>query len=121
MMPPSEPPTVLLRKALCRACEHLASNPTVDSMAGFVSLHDIKVMIHNMFGGPVEEKEILDLCETEGNHANGGGSFELRRDEHGRNWIRFDLDHGNAPPKPAPIHRAVGAPGEIGASTAARG
>lgn len=117
MMPPSEPPTVLLRKALCRACEHLASNPTVDSMAGFVSLHDIKVMIHNMIGG-VEEKDILILCDTEGNHANGGGSFEMREDEHGRNWIRFDR-HG--PPKPAPIHRAVGAPGEIGASTAARG
>ncbi|KAK1831815.1 salt tolerance down-regulator-domain-containing protein [Podospora conica] len=111
-MPPSEPPTVLLRKALCRACENLAGNPSADPMEGFVSLDDIKTMIHHNFGA-AEDKDILNLCETEGNYGNGGGSFEVRQDEHGRNWIRFD--QGNGPPKPAPIHRAVGAPGEIGA------
>jgi hypothetical protein len=116
-VPPSEPPYVVIRKMLCRACEELdaaARDPDggASSEDGFVSLDDIKAKLGQLQGGPVDEKELLEICETEGNHQNGGGSFDLRDDGSGKKSIRWDASTGRTNPRP--IQRAVGAPGEIG-------
>ena len=111
-----------LRKSVCRACQQLVTSPGVLSKGGYVALHDVSKLIPT-----AEEKAIQLVCETEGNHANGGGSFDVTN-ENGTMWIRFNPGAGQ--PRAAPIHRAVGAPGEAGshppifhsgASTAATG
>jgi hypothetical protein len=115
--PPSEPRYVVIRKMLCRACEELdAASRDADSATsgfeGFVSLDDVKTKFGQFQGGHVDDKELLDMCETEGNLHNGGGSFDLREDGSGKKFIRWDPSNGRSNPRP--IQRAVGAPGEIG-------
>jgi len=115
--PSSEPRYVVIRKMLCRACEQLGAvsrdaGGASNGLEGFASLDDVKAKFSQFQGGHVEEKELLDMCETEGNLHNGGGSFDLRDDSSGKKFIRWDPNSGRANPRP--IQRAVGAPGEIG-------
>jgi hypothetical protein len=110
---PIEPRSVAVRKMLRRACEELADaeGKKADGKAGandsFVPLERIKtqVEIFNL-GYPVDEKELLDICETEGNEVNGGGSFDVRDSEPGVKLIRFVS--GNERPMPQPVQKAVG-------------
>jgi hypothetical protein len=90
---------------LCRACRNLEGS----SPDGFHSINSIREQIEHLNPPreePVLEKEILDLCETEGNPNNGGGYFDVRLESDGRKFIRFEPD--------VPTHRSVGAPGDIG-------
>jgi hypothetical protein len=99
---------------LRRACEELADgvgkqdgNSPQQAPVKFIPLEKIKAQIE-MFnhGHPVEEKEILDICETEGNEVNGGGSFDVRDDDKGGKLIRFVS--GDEQRTPQPVQRAVG-------------
>lgn len=54
-------------------------------------------------------KEMLDICDTEGNPQNGGGSFLIRDDENGH-FVKFEPDTKSA----ASGHRGSIGPGEIG-------
>ena len=42
---------------------------------------------------PVHMLEMLDICDTEGNSQNGGGSFVTRADDQVGLLIRFDPGH----------------------------
>ncbi|KAK4234677.1 salt tolerance down-regulator-domain-containing protein [Achaetomium macrosporum] len=110
---PMEPRSVAVRKMLRRACEELADagnkqdENSSQAPVKFIPLEKIKAQIE-MFnhGHPVEEKEILDICETEGNEINGGGSFDVRDDDNGGKLIRFVS--GNEQRTPQPVQKAVG-------------
>lgn len=108
---PSQPHgrSVSIRLMLCRACKNLE----VASPGGFTDINSIIDYLSSSSEGPVSEKEILDICETEGNHLNGGGSFEIRKDSKGHYSIRHEND--------MPPHRPVGAPGEIGSPVVGAG
>jgi hypothetical protein len=54
-------------------------------------------------------KEMLDICDTEGNTQNGGGSFLTKSDETGE-YVKFEPDTNSA----ASGHRGSIVPGEIG-------
>lgn len=54
-------------------------------------------------------KEMLDICDTEGNTQNGGGSFLTKKDETGV-FVKFELDDNSA----VSGHRGSIVPGEIG-------
>lgn len=59
--------------------------------------------------GPIQLGEMLDICDTEGNAQNGGGSFTVRTEGSRGTLVKFEAD--------ASISvngRAVAAPGEIG-------
>lgn len=102
---PSQPRSVAIRLMMIRACRNLQGS-TPD---GFFDINAVKEQleaVHSPRDEPLSEKEILDICDTEGNATNGGGSFEVRNDS-GRLLIRYESD------VPA-NHRPVGAPGEIG-------
>ncbi|KAI2617620.1 salt tolerance down-regulator-domain-containing protein [Hypomontagnella submonticulosa] len=110
----SLPRSVTVRQTLVSTCKELevhAADPD-----GYISLSDIKAHVDSV-GVPghdsITEKELEDICETEGNAQNGGGSFDIRRDENGKVAIRFQADKGSPS---APFPRSVGAraPGEIG-------
>ncbi|KAK3390591.1 salt tolerance down-regulator-domain-containing protein [Podospora didyma] len=111
----SVPRSVHVRKMLSRACRELADSESkkVDgSEDGFISLDNIRAQVQLINSGqPVDEAELLDMCETEGNEVNGGGSFDVREDRSGKMSIRY-VDDGRSNPRPH--RRAVGAPGEIG-------
>ncbi|KAL2018502.1 hypothetical protein VTK56DRAFT_787 [Thermocarpiscus australiensis] len=110
---PIEPRSVAVRKMLRRACEELASaegkkaEGKAEASDLFIPLEKIKAQV-DVFnhGHPVDEKELLDICETEGNEVNGGGSFDVQEDGQGRKSIRFVS--GNERPTPQPVQRAVG-------------
>jgi hypothetical protein len=103
---PSQPRSVAVRLMLCRACKILEGT----SQDSFHSINAIREQVERL-GSPRDEritdKEFLDLCETEGNINNGGGSFEVREEDDGRIFIRHDPGITSAP-------RPLGAPGEIG-------
>lgn len=99
----SQPRPVAVRLMMCRACKNLEGS-TSD---GFYDIHSVLEQVgHQNPEAPVSEKELLEICETEGSSTNGGGSFEVRKDENARHFIRFEND--------SPSHRLIGAPGEIG-------
>lgn len=110
---PIEPRSVAVRKMLRRACEELghAESRTVEGRVevsdNFIALERIKTQVELFnHGHAVDEKELLDICETEGNEVNGGGSFDVRDDNQGSKSIRFVS--GNERPTPQPVQRAVG-------------
>ncbi|RKF73084.1 Stress response protein nst1 [Golovinomyces cichoracearum] len=102
---PAQSRPVGVRLMICRACKNL-EGVTPD---GFNSISVIKEQVEQMNPPgeqPVSEKEILDICETEGNAINGGGSFDIREEGNGFCSIRYENE--------TPPHRPLGAPGEIG-------
>jgi hypothetical protein len=102
---PSQPRSVVIRLLICQACKTLeGSNPD-----GYYDINAIKEQVDqaSQLDQPVSEQELLDICETEGSAINGGGSFDIRKENKGHYSIRYEDD------LPAP-HRPVGAPGEIG-------
>lgn len=54
-------------------------------------------------------KEMLDICDTEGNSQNGGGSFSIKSDSMGE-FVKFEPDTNSA----TSGHRGSIVPGEIG-------
>lgn len=100
---PIEPRAVTVRKMLQRACEKLAT----EGKNNFIPLEQIKAQVEVFnHGQGVDEKELLDICETEGNDFNGGGNFDVQEDGKGGKSIRFVS--GNEQPIPQPVQRAVG-------------
>lgn len=59
--------------------------------------------------GPIQLSEMLDICDTEGNAQNGGGSFTVRTEESRGTFVKFEADDSISV-----NGRAVAAPGEIG-------
>jgi actin-related protein len=103
---PGQPRSVAVRQMLCTACKNLEGA----SPDGFHSINAIREQIERLNpprDEPISEKELLDLCETEGNPNNGGGYFDVRQESDGRILIRFEPDVPSN-------HRTVGAPGDIG-------
>ncbi|KAI1863049.1 hypothetical protein JX265_009095 [Neoarthrinium moseri] len=109
-MRPVQPRTVQVRLMLCRACRELEGHATDEN--GFVDISTVKGHVDSInTSEPVSEPELLEMCETEGSAHNGGGSFDIRRDEKsGKMLIRYDANGGT----PIMAARNVGAPGEIG-------
>jgi hypothetical protein len=118
----SQPRTVVIRQMLCRAWKDLFEldkagiTPAKDS---FFPLASIKMRVDQMnTGEPVTDSELLDMCDTEGNASNGGGSFDVKRDGiSNQAFVRWNADSGGSDG----TQRAVGAPGEIGSPSLAQG
>lgn len=53
--------------------------------------------------------EMLEICDTEGNHQNGGGSFSVKENEKTR-YVKFEPDTNSA----ISGHRGSLVPGDIG-------
>ncbi|KAI1383091.1 salt tolerance down-regulator-domain-containing protein [Hypoxylon trugodes] len=107
---PAQPRSIAIRRMLISACKELEAH----AADGYIELPAIKGHIDNLnLQGqePVSEKELLDMCDTEGNLHNGGGSFSIQRVEGGKVLIRYEPD---PPSASTSFNRNVGAPGEIG-------
>lgn len=106
---PSQPRSIAVRLMLCRACKNL-EGASPDDFHSISSIRDQVERLSSARDERITEKELLELCETEGNVNNGGGSFEIRDEGDGRIAIRYL----GITPTPRP----VGAPGEIGSPVA---
>ncbi|KAI2628408.1 hypothetical protein GGS21DRAFT_242527 [Xylaria nigripes] len=106
------PRSVFVRQLLIRACKEL--DKYAADATGYIDLSILKGHVDSITPSPPEsirETELLEICETEGNPQNGGGSFDIRRDKNDRIAVRFDKGAGS---RHASFPRTVGAPGEIG-------
>ncbi|KAI1371653.1 hypothetical protein F4677DRAFT_434759 [Hypoxylon crocopeplum] len=114
----SQPRPIVVRQMLVRSCKDLGPHADPE---GYIKLSLIKNHVDSInFPGqePVSEKELHEMCETEGNSQNGGGSFEIRSDDDREIKIRFEPDGGSAS---SSFPRNVGAPGEIGSPVVGAG
>ncbi|EKD13176.1 uncharacterized protein L3040_002978 [Drepanopeziza brunnea f. sp. 'multigermtubi'] len=103
-MRPSHSRPITVRLLITQACKNLEGT----SPDGYFDINLVKREVDsiNTSDDPVSEAELLDICETEGNAVNGGGSFDVRAIGTTRS-IRYETDA-------LPPHRPLGAPGEIG-------
>lgn len=98
---------VTLRTMLANGCKDISNAGKADAH-GFMDLALVRSFIEAQSNDPnITEEDLLDLCDTEGNSSNGGGVFDVRGTPSKR-MIRW------APDGSEQLHRAVGAPGEIG-------
>ncbi|PLN79863.1 salt tolerance down-regulator-domain-containing protein [Aspergillus taichungensis] len=102
---------VAIRLLVIQACKQLDTM----SSKGTSGYHDVKVIgrqvdqLRPPNEPPISLKEMLDICDTEGNPQNGGGSFSIRDDEAGE-FVKFEPDNNSA----MSGHRGSLVPGEIG-------
>ncbi|KAI1503814.1 salt tolerance down-regulator-domain-containing protein [Biscogniauxia marginata] len=111
-----QPRPITVRQMLVRSCKDL-ENHAADA-AGYIELPAIMAHVDSINlppSEPVSKEELLEMCETEGNPQNGGGSFDIRRDGNGKVAIRYEADDGVGPLQ---FSRKVGPPGEIGSPVA---
>lgn len=57
--------------------------------------------------GQIPLREMMDICDTEGNSQNGGGSFTVTREQTG-DFIRFEAGRNTS------VSMRGGVPGDIG-------
>ncbi|KXJ91906.1 salt tolerance down-regulator-domain-containing protein [Microdochium bolleyi] len=106
---PAQPRSITIRQLLAQSCKDL-QNHAADAQ-GWIDLSAIKGHVDSIAPAPVTEAELLDMCETEGNAQNGGGTFDVQRRDNNKFSVKYDPDMA---PGPSPFARNVGAPGEIG-------
>ncbi|KAL5338699.1 salt tolerance down-regulator-domain-containing protein [Aspergillus crustosus] len=101
---------VAIRLLVIQACKQL--NTMGPSKAGD-GYHNVDAVLRQVEQlqppnePPIPLKEMLDICDTEGNSQNGGGSFSLKDDDQ---YVKFEPDTNSA----APTQRGSIAPGDIG-------
>lgn len=112
--------SVTVRQLLCHACREVAESPATPAEdrldTGHVSLKAVKNRIDQHQRAtqqePTTDGELVDICETLGNAANGGGNFDVLTAS-GEKYVRWVPDRSGADGHP--LQRApIGAPGQIG-------
>lgn len=92
---PSASRPVAVRLMVSQACKQLtAVNPT-NTGSGFHNINIILRQVEQMKPAneaPVQIQEMLDICDTEGNPQNGGGSFTIRDEGPRGVFVRFNVD-----------------------------
>ncbi|KAL4945050.1 salt tolerance down-regulator-domain-containing protein [Aspergillus oleicola] len=102
---------VSIRLWIIQACKQLS---TMSPSKGTDGYHEVKAVLRQVeqLRPPNEPsislKEMLDICDTEGNATNGGGSFIVKSNSMG-DLVKFEPDTNSATG-----HRGSIAPGEIG-------
>lgn len=109
-LPPRQPVSVV-RQKLCNIYRDIAiQDPSREGLVPLqVVLDTLKdsVEFNPLGSGPLTEKDVLILCETEGTMVNGGGNFDIVGDGNDRSirWNEYKV--------PQPVG-TFGAPGQFG-------
>ena len=98
-----------IRLAVCNACRQLnnLSNDNFHNVSHILAYIDRNSLIPE---GPPTLKEIEDICETEGDGQNGGGTLLVRRSGSSNFAVKYDSEDGTSPAG----RPSVNALGEIG-------
>ena len=84
---------VMIRLLVCQACKHLTH---VNPVKGNNSFHNVEAVLRQVeqmkpsTEGPIQRQELLDICDTEGNAQNGGGSFIIENHEPNGTFVKFE-------------------------------
>ncbi|KKK22980.1 stress response protein [Aspergillus rambellii] len=103
---------VAIRLLVIQACKQLNTMSPSKGVGGY---HDVNAVLRQVeqlqpsSEPSISLKEMLDICDTEGNAQNGGGSFSVKSNETGE-FVKFEPDNNSA----AGGQRSSIAPGEIG-------
>ena len=84
---------VTIRLLVCQACEKLTARTPINQNLGWHRADDVLREVQMMkpsHEAPVQMLEMLEICDTEGNGQNGGGSFMTRGEDQVGLLIRFD-------------------------------
>jgi len=86
------PRPVAVRLMLVQACRQLSSTPG-GSLDGFQLVQNVLRQVDHL--KPVHEpavslNEMLEICDTEGNAQNGGGTFHIRNDANRGQLVKFE-------------------------------
>ena len=101
-----------IRLLVCQACSKLSAHPPPDSRFGFHNVESVLSQVEMMKPaneGPIPMKEMLDICDTEGNSHNGGGSFVIENHEPNGTFVKFEQGRNTS----VSLTGALG-PGDIG-------
>ncbi|KAJ5539858.1 hypothetical protein N7513_008190 [Penicillium frequentans] len=102
---------VLIRLLVIQACKTLNTHSPRPGSGGYhnVNLVLIQVELLRPPNEPtIKLDEMLEICDTEGNTQNGGGSFSIKEDANGQH-VKFEPDTNSASG-----HRGSIVPGDIG-------
>lgn len=91
----TQPRSVAIRVLLCKACRNISASTGEEyhPLSAIKQAIEASQRLHAPYDDPVSDKELLDLCETEGNPNNGGGFFDIKERD-GETAIKFDADDG---------------------------
>ena len=101
-----------IRLLVTQACRQLTASNLNKVENGFHNVETVLRQVEQLKPaneGPIQLKEMLDICDTEGNAQNGGGSFTVRIEGSRGTFVKFEADDNVSINS-----RGVAAPGEIG-------
>ncbi|KAL8797947.1 MAG: hypothetical protein Q9182_007093 [Xanthomendoza sp. 2 TL-2023] len=107
---PNAPRAVTLRLLVCQACNKLTASQPSSHRSGFHPVDAVLRQVHMMkpaSEGAISLQDMLDICDTEGNNQNGGGSFTTENQGDAGTFVKFESG-------PNPSISTRGAPGDIG-------
>ena len=105
----SRPQTV--RLMLVQACKQL--NSTSKSDNGYHSVQAVLQQVENIKPPnepPVGLNEMMEICDTEGNAQNGGGSFATKNEGPRGMYLKFESDNGPNGPRGSIAAGEIGSP-----------
>lgn len=104
-----------IRQLACRAYTKLQNGPPqMGAKRAYCSAEVLHRELNELTKGnegSVSSKEMLDICEMEGNAQNGGGAFKIELHEGNELWLKYDLVKFDG--RKVPISTR-GAPGDVG-------
>ncbi|KAL8914895.1 MAG: hypothetical protein Q9171_000522 [Xanthocarpia ochracea] len=107
---PNASRAVTIRLLVCQACNKLTANQPSNHRNGFHPVDAVLRQVHLMkpaSEGAISLQEMLDICDTEGNTQNGGGSFMIETQGDIGTFVKFESGRN-------PSVSMRGVPGDIG-------
>ncbi len=107
---PNASRAVTIRLLVCQACNKLTANQPSNHRNGFHPVDAVLRQVHLMkpaSEGAISLQEMLDICDTEGNTQNGGGSFMTETQGDIGTFVKFESGRN-------PSVSMRGVPGDIG-------
>ncbi|KAL8838864.1 MAG: hypothetical protein Q9205_000292 [Flavoplaca limonia] len=107
---PNTSRAVTIRLLVCQACNKLTANQPSSHRSGF---HPVDAVLRQVLlmkpanEGTISLQEMLDICDTEGNNQNGGGSFATETQGDAGTFVKFESGRN-------PSASIRGGPGDIG-------
>ncbi|WEW55084.1 Stress response protein nst1 [Emydomyces testavorans] len=102
---------VAIRLSVIQACKHLNASSTDNS--GFHNVNQLLRQVEQSNSPnepPITLDEMLDICDTEGNPQNGGGSFVIKNEGPRGTYVKFEPDNNSI----SSNSRGSIVPGDIG-------
>ncbi|KAL8733268.1 MAG: hypothetical protein Q9181_003663 [Wetmoreana brouardii] len=108
---PNASRAVTIRLLVCQACNKLTASQPSSHRSGFHPVEAVLRQVELMkpaSEGVITLQEMLDICDTEGNNQNGGGSFSIESQGDTNRFVKFESGRNTS------ISMGRGAPGDIG-------